>query len=58
MSKTYFDCKFNQRELYLNFNSEFYLYDDLNLDFDKYKTVVLIYTFPYVLYIPNFLGKL
>ena len=39
-TKTYFDyCKLNNIKLYLN--SEFYPYDDLNLDFDKYETAVL-----------------
>ena len=50
--KTYFDtCKLTNVKLYLN--SEFYSYDDLNLDFDKRKTVILnnmyVGTFPYVL---------
>ena len=39
-TKTYFDhCKLTNVKLYLN--SEFYPYDDMNLDFDKYKTAVL-----------------
>ena len=39
-TKTYFDhCKLTNVKLYLN--SEFYSYDYLNLDFDKYKTAVL-----------------
>ena len=39
-TKTYFvHCKLTNVKLYLN--SEFYPYDDLNLDFNKYKTAVL-----------------
>jgi len=47
--KIYFDyCKLINAKLYLNF--EFYPYDDLNPDFDKYKTTVLyVCTFPYAL---------
>ncbi|KYN42685.1 hypothetical protein ALC56_02885 [Trachymyrmex septentrionalis] len=38
--KTYFDhCKLTHIKLYLN--SKFYPYDNLNIDFDKYKTAVL-----------------
>ncbi|XP_018365319.1 PREDICTED: uncharacterized protein LOC108762698 [Trachymyrmex cornetzi] len=40
MEATYFDhCKLTNMKLYLN--SEFYPYDDLNLNFDKYKTAVV-----------------
>ena len=38
--KTYFDiCKLTNVKLYLN--SEFYLYDDLNLDFGKHRAAIL-----------------
>jgi len=38
--RTYFDtCKLTNVKLYLN--SEFYPYDDLNLDFDKRRTAIL-----------------
>ena len=39
-TKTYFDhCKLTNEKFYPN--SEFYPYDDLNLNFDKYKTTIL-----------------
>jgi len=38
--KTYFDhCNLTNVKLYLNF--EFYLYDDLNLDFNKRRVAIL-----------------
>jgi len=37
--KLYFACKLINVKLYLN--SEFYPYDDLNLDFDKRRTTIL-----------------
>jgi len=38
--KTYLDnCKLTNVKLYLN--SEFFPYDDLNLDFDKHRTAIL-----------------
>jgi len=40
--KIYFDnCKLTNVKLYLN--SEFFPYDDLNLDFDKRRTAILYY---------------
>ena len=53
--KTYFDtCKLINVKLYLN--SEFYPYDDLNPDFDKYKTA--IYDMYIHFRITKFLGKI